>query len=50
MSEFVSNAHQFIMTFFEPISDSAPHIYISALPFSPQDSKMFLHFMKDFEN
>ena len=48
MSEFASDAKQFIMTFFEPISESAPHIYISALPFSAQNSKISLHFMKYF--
>ncbi|EDR11711.1 uncharacterized protein LACBIDRAFT_383920 [Laccaria bicolor S238N-H82] len=48
MSEFASDANQFIMTFFEPISESAPHIYISALPFAPQNSKICLHFMKCF--
>ena len=48
MSEFASDAKQFIMTFFEPISDAAPHIYISALPFAPQNSKVSLHFMKYF--
>ncbi|EDR00242.1 uncharacterized protein LACBIDRAFT_314633 [Laccaria bicolor S238N-H82] len=29
-----------------PISEAAPHIYISALPFAPQNSKISLHFMK----
>ncbi|EDR00238.1 uncharacterized protein LACBIDRAFT_314611 [Laccaria bicolor S238N-H82] len=48
MSEFASDANHFIMTFFEPISDAAPHIYISALPFAPQNSKISLHFMKHF--
>ncbi|EDR00246.1 uncharacterized protein LACBIDRAFT_314645 [Laccaria bicolor S238N-H82] len=48
MSEFASDANQFIMTFFEPISDAAPHIYISALPFAPQDSKISMHFMRYF--
>ncbi|EDR00233.1 uncharacterized protein LACBIDRAFT_314575 [Laccaria bicolor S238N-H82] len=48
MSEFASDANQFIMTFFEPISDAAPHIYISALPFAPQHSKISLHFRKYF--
>ncbi|EDQ98896.1 uncharacterized protein LACBIDRAFT_398050 [Laccaria bicolor S238N-H82] len=46
MSEFASDANQFIMTFFEPISEAAPHIYISALPFAPQNSKISLHFKK----
>ena len=48
MSEFARDANQFIMTFFEPISESAPHIYISALPFAPQNSKISLHFKKYF--
>ncbi|EDR01027.1 uncharacterized protein LACBIDRAFT_312545 [Laccaria bicolor S238N-H82] len=48
MSEFASDANQFIMTFFEPISNAAPHIYISALPFAPQNSKISLHFIKHF--
>ena len=48
MSEFASNADKFIMTFFEPISESAPHIYISALPFASQHSVLSHHFMKYF--
>ncbi|CCA76431.1 hypothetical protein PIIN_10424, partial [Serendipita indica DSM 11827] len=31
---------QFIITFSVPIQDSAPHIYISALPFTPTESKI----------
>jgi len=30
--------YQFIATFASPISQSAPHIYISALPFAPHGS------------
>jgi len=48
MSEFASDAHQFIMIFFEPISVSTPHIYISALPFAPQNSQISMHFIKYF--
>ncbi|EDR00229.1 uncharacterized protein LACBIDRAFT_314561 [Laccaria bicolor S238N-H82] len=48
VSDFADDAHQFIMTFLEPISDAAPHIYISALPFAPQNSQMSLQYMKHF--
>ncbi|KAF9786475.1 hypothetical protein BJ322DRAFT_1108324 [Thelephora terrestris] len=36
--ELVRDYLRFVITFFEVISTSAPHIYISALPLSPQSS------------
>jgi hypothetical protein len=38
MKMFIEDARKFVTTFFQPISDSAPHIYISALPMLPSDS------------
>src|SRR6266481_8878462 len=37
-SRFVSNMHHFISALYEPISCSTPHIYVSALPFTPKHS------------
>jgi WD40 repeat protein len=34
----VQDLHQFIATFASPISQSAPHIYISTVPFAPHGS------------
>ena len=35
---FIHDAFRFVSTFFIPISQCAPHVYISALPFAPQES------------
>ena len=37
------------MEFLEPITLAAPHIYLSALPFAPQISRISMHFMKLFQ-
>ena len=37
------------MGFLEPITLAAPHIYLSALPFAPQNSKISMHFLKLFK-
>ncbi|EDR00248.1 uncharacterized protein LACBIDRAFT_396451 [Laccaria bicolor S238N-H82] len=49
ISDFASDANRFIMEFIKPISMAAPHIYLSALPFAPKDSKISMHFLKHFE-
>jgi hypothetical protein len=36
------------MEFLEPITLAAPHIYLSALPFAPQKSKISMHFLELF--
>ncbi|KAF7798736.1 hypothetical protein EIP86_009961 [Pleurotus ostreatoroseus] len=38
ISEFAGDARKFVETFSTPISQSAPHVYISALPFAPESS------------
>ncbi|KIK01246.1 hypothetical protein K443DRAFT_662674, partial [Laccaria amethystina LaAM-08-1] len=38
MKMFIEDAMKFVTTFFQPISHSAPHIYLSALPMLPSDS------------
>ena len=38
MKFFIEDAIKFVTTFFQPISHSAPHIYLSALPMLPSDS------------
>ena len=37
------------MEFLEPIALAVPHIYVSALPFAPQNSKISMHFLKLFQ-
>ncbi|EDR06780.1 uncharacterized protein LACBIDRAFT_299652 [Laccaria bicolor S238N-H82] len=49
LSDFAKDANRFVMEFLAPISDAAPHIYLSALPFAPQSSKISLHFLKLFQ-
>ena len=40
LSDFAIDASQFVIHLYEPISRSTPHIYVSALPFSPTESLM----------
>ncbi|EDR06816.1 uncharacterized protein LACBIDRAFT_299706 [Laccaria bicolor S238N-H82] len=49
LSDFAKDANRFVMEFLAPISNAAPHIYLSALPFAPQNSKVSLHFLKLFQ-
>ena len=46
MAQLAADITSFVVNFREPISKSTPHIYLSALPFSPKNSKLsesFLH-------
>ncbi|KAJ6540214.1 WD40-repeat-containing domain protein [Mycena vulgaris] len=45
---FIREASQFVVAFPEPISKSAPHIYISALPFLRTDSQIYQAFAPQF--
>ncbi|EDR06801.1 uncharacterized protein LACBIDRAFT_299688 [Laccaria bicolor S238N-H82] len=49
LSDFAKDANRFVMEFLAPISEAAPHIYLSALPFAPQSSKISLNFLKLFQ-
>ncbi|KAJ7481815.1 WD40-repeat-containing domain protein [Mycena latifolia] len=44
LRSFLHEASQFVVAFHEPISRSAPHIYISALPFLRTDSQIYQAF------
>src|ERR1700689_399821 len=48
LSSFVVDASRFCVTFEVPITQSAPHIYISALPFTPERSEIWTHFRTEF--
>ncbi|EDR01074.1 uncharacterized protein LACBIDRAFT_395470 [Laccaria bicolor S238N-H82] len=48
LSDFAKDANRFVMEFFELIACAAPHIYISALPFAPKNSRISRHFLKLF--
>ncbi|CCA77814.1 related to WD40-repeat protein (notchless protein), partial [Serendipita indica DSM 11827] len=41
---------RFILAFSVPIQDSAPHIYISALPFTPTKSKLHIEGLNKYTN
>ncbi|KAK7016171.1 WD40-repeat-containing domain protein [Favolaschia claudopus] len=47
---FAADGLRFIRTFFEPMSESAPHIYISALPFCPTRSPLRAQYHEQFPN
>jgi hypothetical protein len=42
---FVTDATKFVAAFSSPISQSTPHIYLSALPFAPKKSQVAQHFL-----
>jgi hypothetical protein len=48
LSDFARDASRFVANFHIPISESAPHIYLSALPFSPEDSMVSKQFISQF--
>jgi len=47
---FIRDALRFILAFLTPISDSAPQIYLSALPFAPECSLVAKKFCPRFPN
>ena len=47
---FIHDALRFISAFIIPISQSAPHVYLSALPFAPEQSHVARKFGSRFCN
>ena len=47
---FIHDALHFISAFMVPISQSAPHVYLSALPFAPEESHVARKFSSRFPN
>src|ERR1700733_10751325 len=50
LSDIIRDGSRFIINFFTPISESTPHIYLSALPFAPRDSIIAMHYQSQFPN
>src|SRR5436190_483759 len=50
IAEFADDARKFIAMFGVPIIQSAPHIYLSALPFAPSGSKVSRQYVDKFPN
>ena len=50
LTSFIRDALRFISAFIVPISESAPHIYLSTLPFSPERSLVADKFCSRFPN
>ncbi|KAG8723753.1 hypothetical protein FRC09_001900 [Ceratobasidium sp. 395] len=40
LSEYANDVYRFVLSFYDAISASTPHLYISALPFTPGMSKL----------
>ncbi|KAG8732043.1 hypothetical protein FRC10_001282 [Ceratobasidium sp. 414] len=38
-SSYANDVYRFVLSFYDAISESTPHLYISALPFAPTDSE-----------
>jgi len=47
---FIHDALRFISAFIVPISQSTPHVYLSALPFAPEESHVVRKFSSRFPN
>ena len=45
---FANDAIKFVSAFGPAISRSAPHVYISALPFAPDNSQVAIHYLPQF--
>ncbi|KIM74988.1 hypothetical protein PILCRDRAFT_79445 [Piloderma croceum F 1598] len=50
LAAFAEDCNRFIVTFDIPITESAPHIYLSALPFAPPESLISKQYLKQFKN
>ncbi|GJJ11102.1 hypothetical protein Clacol_005333 [Clathrus columnatus] len=50
LHDFVVDGRRFVRLFGDAIAASAPHIYLSALPFCPQDSIIYKTYIKQFPN
>ncbi|PVG02869.1 WD40 repeat-like protein [Serendipita vermifera] len=50
MSQLLNDALRFLVTFRTPIMTSAPHIYVSGLPFMPMDSQLWNNMAPIFKN
>ncbi|KAJ7108137.1 hypothetical protein C8R44DRAFT_884905 [Mycena epipterygia] len=50
LANFIQDTLRFVSTFAPLIAQSAPHIYISALPFAPRQSAMRRQFSPSFPN
>ncbi|KAJ3561272.1 hypothetical protein NP233_g10295 [Leucocoprinus birnbaumii] len=48
LTAFIHDAIRFVGAFSSPIAHSTPHIYLSALPFSPTESLVAKHFLPKF--
>ncbi|CCA76476.1 related to WD40-repeat protein (notchless protein) [Serendipita indica DSM 11827] len=48
--ERIEDTRRFMMAFSTPIQESLPHIYISALPFTPKKSKLYTEGLKKYPN
>ncbi|KAF7982794.1 hypothetical protein HWV62_25709 [Athelia sp. TMB] len=46
--EFAKDAIRFVNVFAPPISESVPHIYLSALPFSPRSSRISQQYLRKY--
>ncbi|GJJ10628.1 hypothetical protein Clacol_004855 [Clathrus columnatus] len=50
LCDFAVDGKRFLQLFGGAIADSAPHVYLSALPFCPQESVIYKHFISQFPN
>ncbi|KAG8704494.1 hypothetical protein FRC08_002201 [Ceratobasidium sp. 394] len=47
---YAHDVYRFVLSFYDPISESTPHLYVSALPLAPENSKMVRRIRNYFPN
>ena len=47
-TSFITHTHKFVTAFASVISQSAPHLYLSALPFAPESCKLSKRYLPEF--
>ncbi|KAG8711757.1 hypothetical protein FRC08_015492 [Ceratobasidium sp. 394] len=47
---YAHDVYRFVLSFYDPISESTPHLYVSAFPLAPENSKMVQRMRKYFPN
>ncbi|KAJ3283358.1 hypothetical protein HK104_010416 [Borealophlyctis nickersoniae] len=50
MAELAADAQRFLKSFWVPISSSALHIYLSALPFCPTETKLYQYYTRRYSD
>ncbi|KDQ49141.1 hypothetical protein JAAARDRAFT_143825, partial [Jaapia argillacea MUCL 33604] len=50
VSVWANDVYRFVQAFYQPISASTPHIYVSGIPFAPVETKLGKTYLRHFSN